>query len=181
MATLSNTPWWFIRSFSTSGHQGVVWIQSFPLLGHSPATGKASRLAAAMPGSSVRSCLLVILSQPIHVYTHAHTRTYTCMHIYTYTRSHTYIHIYRSSGYLPPADAPHRRCKLPAQTFNLWNHKSSLKLRIFQQPGYQDQVVDHRLHSLSPQIKFQLQYIQRIIFAFHDFLQWILYNNYRSV
>ena len=52
---------------------------------------------------------------------------------------YTPIHIHLFSGYLPPADASHCRCQLPAQTLKLRNLKSSFKLRIFQQPGYQDQ------------------------------------------
>ena len=61
---------------------GVVWIQSFPLLiGHLPMTGRALRLVAAMSGSLVRGCLLVIRSKPIHLHTHLHIHAYT----YTYT------------------------------------------------------------------------------------------------
>ena len=43
-------------------HQLVVCNQSYLLLGHPPTTGRASCLAAAMPGSLVRGCLLVISS-----------------------------------------------------------------------------------------------------------------------
>ena len=51
--------------------------------------------------------------------------------------THT-IQIDRPSGDPPPADAPHCRCQLPVQTLKLRKSKSCLKLRIFQQPGYQD-------------------------------------------
>ena len=36
---------------SAGGHHGEVWVQNFFFLGHPPMTGRASRLAAAMPGS----------------------------------------------------------------------------------------------------------------------------------
>ena len=114
----------------------------FPLLGHPPVTGSVSRLAAAMPGSLVRGCLFVIHSSTIHVYTHAHTRTYICLHIYIYIRAYTYVHIPRNSGNPPTTDAPHCRCQLPAQTLILRNRISNVELRIFQQHDYQDQVVE---------------------------------------
>ena len=102
-------------------------------------------LAAYMPGSLVGGCSLVGYSQLtytcaytctcIHIYLHTH------IVIYIYTNAPKYIHIYRLSGYPPPADAPHRSRQLRAQTLRLRNRKRSLKLRIFQQPGRQYQVV----------------------------------------
>ena len=62
MATLSHTQWWFVRPKSASDHQGVVWIQSFPLLGNPAVTGMASRLAAAIPGSLAGGYFFVIRS-----------------------------------------------------------------------------------------------------------------------
>ena len=54
---------------------------------------------------------------------------YICMHTHTYAYTHarTHMHIHRQSGYPPPADAPHRRCRLLAQTLKLINRKSNLK------------------------------------------------------
>ena len=54
-------------------------------------------------------------------------------HIYICIRLRTYIQIYRPSSYPPPADAPHRCCRLPAQTLRLSDQRC-LKLRIFQKP-----------------------------------------------
>ena len=65
-----------------SDHQGVGWIQSFPLQRHPPVTGSASRFATAMPSSLVQYCLLIIYSKPIHIY----------MHIYIYISTHLYAH-----------------------------------------------------------------------------------------
>ena len=133
MATISHTQWWFIRPMSAGEHQGVVLYSELPC----PRT----HARAAMPGSLVRGCLLVIRSKPVHVHTHGYIRTYTCIHIYIYTCVHTYIHIHRPSGYPPPADALHCRCPLPAQTLKSSNCKSSLKLTILQQPGYLEEIV----------------------------------------
>ena len=76
---------------------------------------------------------------PTHIYIYMNTYKYIYIYmptyIYIYTNAHTHIHIYWASGYPPSADAPHRRCQLPAQTLRLRNRKSSLKLRIFHQPG----------------------------------------------
>ena len=49
-------------AWTARDHQGVVCNQSFLLLGHPPVTGRASHLSAAMPGSLVRGCLLIISS-----------------------------------------------------------------------------------------------------------------------
>ena len=84
------------------------------------------------------------------------------------TRTHTYIHIHRSFGYPPSADAPHCRCQLPAQTLKLRNRQSSLKLRIFQQPGYQDQVVVPTHYIIDP------LYVQPTILSTH----YISYQQY---
>ena len=64
------------------------------------------------------------------------------MCICTKTYTYIYTHPYRLSGYPPASDSPHCKCKLAAQTLKLRNRKSRFKLRIFLQPGYQDQVVE---------------------------------------
>ena len=94
MATLGHTQWWFIRPKSVDDHQGVVWNQSFPLLEHTPVTGRASCLAATIPGSwSAAVCELFAanLYMCIHVHTHVH------IHAYTYTYAHVCAHLYTST------------------------------------------------------------------------------------
>ena len=59
MATLSHTKWLFVCPKAAGDLQGVVWIQSFPLIELLLMINTASRLAAAMPGSLVRGCLWV--------------------------------------------------------------------------------------------------------------------------
>ena len=121
MATLSHTQWCFVREKSAGDRQGVVWILNF----HSPRTAALDRQGLALSGRYARQ-----FGPPLFIgYSQL---TYTCIYTCTPTDKYSYTHIYKFIGYPPPADAPHCRCQLPAQT---------LKLRILQQPGYQDQVV----------------------------------------
>ena len=127
MATISHTQWWFVPPKLASDHQGVVWIQ-FPC----PRTPARERQGLSLSGRYARQ-----LGPRLHIgYAQlTYTCAYTCTHTYIYM--HTHIQIHRPYGYPPPADAPHYRCQLPAQTLKLRNRKISVKLRIFQQPGYQ--------------------------------------------
>ena len=95
MATISAIPNGMsaIRPKSAGGHQGVVWIQSFPLLGHrfTPARDRQGLALSGryMPGSLVRGCYWLFaanLYMCIHMHTHVH------IHAYTYIQ----IHIYKS-------------------------------------------------------------------------------------
>ena len=91
--------------------------------------------------------------------------TYTCIHLYTYIRVHTYVHIYRLSAYPPHTYVPHCRCLLPVHTLKLRNPKSCLKFRIFQQPGYQDQVVQTLIFQ---QPGYQDQVVQTLMRCFGE-------------
>ena len=48
-----------------------------------------------------------------------------------YKRVHTYKYSHKPSGYPPPADAPHRRCQLPAVTLRGWITSKHQKITLF--------------------------------------------------
>ena len=124
MATLSETPWWCTPIVSRWPPRGGL-DSEFPSP-RTPAHGTQGFSLSGRYAWQFGSLLLIGYSQLTY------TCAYTCMHIYIYRLAHTYIqHIYRPYGYLRPADAPCRRCQLPAQTLKLRNHKSSLKYRMF--------------------------------------------------
>ena len=83
------------------------------------------------------------------------TLMYIHMHTHIHIHAYTYIQIHRPSSYQPPADEPHCRWQLPAD-LKRRNCKSSLKLRIDQHPGYQDQVVErHRKYEVFSIFKYE--------------------------
>ena len=112
MATLSHTPWWFIRPVSRWPPRGGLNSEFL-----SPRTPTHGRQGLALSGRFARQFgprLLIGYSQLTY------TCAYTCMHSYIYNlymhthipilykRVYTYIHCHRPSRYPPPADAPHR-------------------------------------------------------------------------
>ena len=120
MATLSYTQWWFVRPKSTGDHQGVVWVQSFPLLGHPSLAGRASRLEAlcqAVWSAAVYWLLAANLYMHIYIHTLIHIHVYTILHIYLYT--YVCTHLYRSIH--PPAilDLPTRHTVGASYLFRL--------------------------------------------------------------
>ena len=146
MATLSHTQWWFARSKSA-----VTTKRRFDFR---VSLSKDTRKWQEGPRAYRPLCQSVWSAA---VYWLFAANLYMCIHMHTHVHiyAYTYIQIHRPSGYPPPADAPQCWCQPPAQTLKLRNRKYRLNLRIFQQPGYQDQVVTNQIKIWSEPNQYQ--------------------------